>query len=203
MEYRAVGRRCAVDMDSLQLPISREETLSILAAKKFKVVEVDIISQARSCIGVSLYRRGARLFEAPATFDCSGFIKWLYGQSGVWLPRRSIQQRQLGEIVEISQVTAGDAVFVSSWTDYYINDPADGVGHVGIATVEKTVIHAANRQAGVIESSFEEFVGVGKFRGVRRYIPQDRYVVILETPVGREVETADDVRWIVLQSLSK
>ena len=75
MEYRAVGNRCAVILDSLELPTSREETLAILHHKGFALVEVDIIALARQCIGTSQYRRGSRLFEAPAVLDCSSFIK--------------------------------------------------------------------------------------------------------------------------------
>ena len=201
MEYRAVGYRCAVNIDSLQLPISKGEILSILVAKKFKVFEIDIVALARSCVGVSHYYRGARLFEAPTIFDCSSFIKWLYGQCGIWLPRRSIQQRELGESIELNQVASGDVVFVSGSTDYYPDDPADGVGHVGIATGNNTVIHAGNKRVGVIESSLDAFVENGKFRGVRRYIPKHREIIILKTPIDREVEVADDIIWIVLQSL--
>src|SRR3989338_8780587 len=103
MEYRAVGNRCAVILNSLRLPHSREETLAILNHKGFTVVEVDIIALARQCIGTSRYRRGARPSEAPAVVDCSSFIKWLYAQRGIWLPRRSIQQRELGEAVNLDE----------------------------------------------------------------------------------------------------
>ncbi|MDO8430459.1 MAG: NlpC/P60 family protein [Candidatus Taylorbacteria bacterium] len=203
MEYRAVGCRCAVDIDSLRLPIPREEILSILVTKNFKVLEIDIVALARSYVGVSEYRRGARLAEAPAIFDCSSLIKWLYGQCGIWLPRRSIQQRELGESVGFSKISSGDVVFVSGRIDYYFDDPTHGVGHVGIATENNTVIHAGNRKIGVGETPLDKFVCKNKFRGARRYIPKDRKITILETPVGREVEIADDIRWIVLQSLPK
>ncbi len=201
MEYRAVGYRCAVDIDALRLPISKEKIFSILASKNFKVIEIDIVTIARNCVGTSQYRRGARLSEAPATFDCSSFIKWLYGQCGIWLPRRSIQQMELGENIELSQIISGDVVFVSGFINYYLDDPALGVGHVGIATGHGTVIHAGNSRVGVIESSLGVFVGSGKFRGVRRYIPRHHEITIFETPTDREVEVADDIKWIVLQSL--
>lgn len=203
MEYRAVGNRLAVDIDSLQLPITKQEVLSMLAIKKFKVIETDIVALARKFIGVSKYRRGARLAEAPAIFDCSSFVKWLYGQCGIWLPRRSIQQREFGESVELNQVISGDVVFVSGWIDYYLNDPTDGVGHVGIATGDNTVIHAGNSNVGVIETQFDEFVGKNKFRGVRRHISKHREITVLETPADREVEISDDIKWIVLQSIGK
>jgi len=203
MEYRAVSNRCAVHLPSLNLPISTEDSLVILENKGFKVLEVNMIALARSCIQTSTYRRGAKPSEAPTVVDCSSFIKWLYGQRGIWLPRRSIQQRELGIPVPINEVGAGDVVFVSGWIDYYHTDPKDGVGHVGIATGEGTVIHAADRKVHVIESSFESFIGKTKFRGVRRYVPKDQIVLTLETPTDREVEIADDLRWIVLQSFPK
>ncbi len=201
MEYRAVGTRCAVSIDSLGLPISVEKSLAILISKEFKILEIDLIALARQCTKTSKYLRGAKPSDAPAIVDCSSFIKWLYGQRGMWLPRRSIQQRKLGIPVTLEDIYSGDVVFVSGSIDYYDNDPSDGVGHVGIATGEGTVIHAANREANIIESSLGNFVGKTKFRGIRRYVPKDQIVLTLETPANREVETADDLRWIILQSL--
>jgi hypothetical protein len=202
MEYRAVGNRCAVDFDSLNLPMPREEALAILSQKDFVVVEIDIVALARQCIGTSQYRRGARLSEAPAVFDCSSFMKWLYANRGIWLPRRSIQQRELGEVVEIDDLIAGDTVFISGRIDYYYDDPANGVGHVGVVTGDGTLIHAAGRKAGVAESPLDEFLDKAKFRGARRYIPKGVEVLTLETPFRRGVEIADDIIWIVLQSLT-
>ena len=203
MEYRAVGNRCAVILDSLHLPISHEETLVMLSHKGFTLVEVDIIALARQCIGTSQYRRGAKPSEAPAILDCSSFMKWLYAMRGIWLPRRSIQQRELGEVVSRDELVAGDIVFVSGWIDYYHDDPANGVGHVGIATCDGTVVHAADRKANVVETPLDKFVGKTKFRGARRYIPKDVEVLTFETPLNREVEIVDDIRWIILQSLPK
>lgn len=205
MEYRAVGNRCAVNLDSLCLTISREEILITLAHVGFNLIEVDIVWLARGCIGKSVYLRGARPGEAPAVVDCSSFIKWLYSMRGIWLPRRSIQQYKLGEAVELDQLIAGDIVFISGRIDYYHDDPANGIGHVGIATGEGTIIHAAGKESGVVESSIGDFMNVAdgttKFRGARRYIPKGSEVLTFETPAYREVEIADDLRWIILQSL--
>lgn len=201
MQYRAVENRCAAVLDSFRLPISHEEILAILKRNGFGAVAVDVLSLARQCICTSQYRRGARLYEAPGVVDCSSLIKWLYAKRGIWLPRRSIQQREFGEPVNLNEVIAGDVVFVSGKIDYYDENPADGVGHVGVATGEGTIIHAANSRVNVIESSITSFAGENKFRGARRYIPKDAEVITFETPPKRDVETADDIRWIVLQSL--
>jgi hypothetical protein len=201
LRYRAAGNRCAVNFRSLHLPIAQNEALAVLAAKGFRVIDVDLVALAKACIGKSQYRRGARLREAPSVLDCSSLIKWLYGQRGIWLPRRSIQQRECGAVVQPKDVVAGDVVFISGAIDYYLNDASDGVGHVGIATGEGTVIHAANRKVGIAESSLESFTDKTKFRGVRRYVPLGEKVLTFETPAGREVEIEDDIRWIVLQAL--
>ena len=203
MEYRTVSNRLAVHLPSLNLPITDTEALAILERKGFKVLEVNLIALARQCIRISSYRRGVKPSEAPTVVDCSSFIKWLYGQRGVWLPRRSIQQREFGITVPIEEISVGDVVFVSGWIDYYHTDPKDGVGHVGIATGEGTIIHAANKKAHVIESSFESFIGKSKFRGAKRYVELSKEIYTLQIPSNREVEISDDLRWIVLQSLPK
>lgn len=203
MEYRASGNRCAVIFDLLKLPISKTEALEILTRKGFVLLEVDILKIAQQCIQTSQYYRGAKPSEAPNIVDCSSFVKWVYSNRGIWLPRRSIQQREYGEVVEIENITAGDLIFVSGWVDYFDDDPKNGVGHVGIVTNNMTVIHAANKKVGVIETSIDKFIGKDKFRGARRYIPKNAEVLTFITPPKREVETADDVRWIILQTLPK
>ena len=71
----------------------------------------------------------------------------------MWLSRRTIQQIDLGIAVNPTDVMAGDLVFVTGRINYYQDDPAQGVGHVGIATGEGTVVHAANKREGIIEST--------------------------------------------------
>lgn len=201
MIFRAVGNRCAVILNALNLPISCWKTLVILEKAGFILLDVDMVALARQCIGTSKYRRGARASLAPVTVDCSSFVKWLYGMRGIWLPRRSIQQCQFGEAADFNDSIAGDVVFVSGRIDYYFDNPTYGIGHVGMATGEGTVIHAASMKEGVTESLLSEFIGNNKFRCARRYIPKDIDVLTFQTPSHREVETADDMRWIVLQSL--
>jgi len=201
--YRSVGNRCAVHLESLKLPISNEEALGGLERMGFKQLKVDMNALARECIQKSKYRRGARPVEAPEIVDCSSFSKWIYGQRGIWLPRRSIQQRECGETVQIDQMSEGDLVFVKGVFDWYYDDPEDGVGHVGIISGNETVIHAADADSNVIESSFERFISKLKFRGIRRCIPLNAEVITLEIPSTRDVETSDDLRWLILQTLTR
>ncbi|MBI2046166.1 MAG: C40 family peptidase [Parcubacteria group bacterium] len=204
MEYRAVGNRCAVNMDSLNVPLSRKDILTILIHEGFIMTPIDIMALARGCVGASQYRRGARPSEAPSVVDCSSFIKWLFGMRGIWLPRRTIQQCKLGEVVSFYNIVDGDVVFVSGRINYYEHNSDGGVGHVGIAAEGgKTIIHASAKDAVVAEVPFSEFVDKNTFRGARRYIsknPNNTSIMTFETPVSREVETSDDIRWIVLES---
>lgn len=199
--FRTVGNRCAVDLSSLRLSLSDTQALALLTSLDFRVIDIDLIHIARSYIGVSCYHRGARLTDAPAVFDCSSFMKWLYGQRGVWLPRRTIQQIELGASIDLSDIRAGDLVFTTGYINFYQDDPALGVGHVGIVTGEGTIVHAANSRAGIVESTVENFLRKAKLRGVRRYIPDPARVITLETPPSREIEMSDDIRWIILQQL--
>jgi len=134
-------------------------------------------------------------------------MKWIFGRAGIWIPRRSLQQRDWvgngGHAVnDRDDVRAGDLVFAAGWRDYYETDPAHGVGHVGIVSDARTVIHAVNSSVGVVESPLEKFLHLDRFRGARRMIPPDCVVLTLETPPEREVETEDDLRWMILQRLA-
>lgn len=206
--YRAVGNRCAVDLGRLPIADLRTDSAkrTALEALGCTIIPVDLVALARSCVGRSTYRRGARTHEAPGTVDCSSLTKWILGQAGIWIPRRSIQQRDcLGNggyaVNDRDDVRPGDLVFVAGWRDYYDDDPANGVGHVGIVTNERTVVHAANSTVGITESPLEEFLYIDRFRGARRMIPDSHTVLTLETPPERDVETEDDLRWMILQRL--
>lgn len=90
----------------------------------------------------------------------------------------------------------GDLVFVSGELNYYFDDPADGVGHVGIATGQGTIVHAANSQVDIEEVDVSKFLQKG-FRGAKRIIPQNSNVLTLSVPPDRDVESSDDIRWII------
>ncbi|MEK6896092.1 MAG: NlpC/P60 family protein [Nanoarchaeota archaeon] len=200
VSYRAVGDRCAVHFPSINLPISQNKALEMLAQRGFERLTVDIIALGRKLIGNSVYKRGARMYEAPDTLDCSSLTKWLYAQQGIWIPRRSIQQREHGVRVSPEEVMRGDLLFTSGHIDYYLTNSQDGVGHVGIVTGEGTVIHAANKMEGIIETQIEKFINNSP-RGATRVIPVGYEVVTLKTPQNREIEISEDIRWILLQNL--
>lgn len=199
MIFRSVGNRCAVILESLKLPMSDQDALETLRLKGFKLLDVNILALARDYLGRCKYARGARMSQAPEVVDCSSFTKWLYAQRGIWVPRRSVQQREYGHSVEPGEAGALDLIFTTGFKNYYRDDLPNGVGHVGIITESGTVVHAASESLGIVESPIESFVIDIKFRGIRRYIPADGKVLTFEVPHGFDIETSDDIRWLLVQ----
>lgn len=120
------------------------------------------------------YRYGS---TGPKTFDCSGFIRYVFRQEGINLPRTSRMQYREGEKVSRDQLRPGDLLFFSS--------PRSGKGRVGhVAMVvdvnEKdnslTFIHASSSK-GV---SYQKFPDGGYYS--RNYIGAKR--VLLDAPTA-------------------
>lgn len=91
----------------------------------------------------SPYRFGG---ESPRGFDCSGFVKYVFDQNGIQLPRRSVDQAQYGEEIALRDVQPGDLLFFRS---------GGQINHVGIVSSNRggrtRMIHASSTK-GVIES---------------------------------------------------
>ena len=96
---------------------------------------------------------------------------------------------------------AGDLVFTTGRINYFHLDPNYGIGHVGFATNEGTVIHAADKKQGVIESKLNDFVK--EFRGIRRLVLDDSNITTIESPADSVVEDSDQFRWMILQQCEK
>ncbi|MBQ7035899.1 MAG: C40 family peptidase [Clostridia bacterium] len=86
----------------------------------------NILAYAKNFLGVP-YRYGG---SSPSGFDCSGFVKFVYGYFGVNLPRTSYSQMQSGYAVSTDALQPGDLLFFR------------GGGHVGIYAGDNMYIHA-------------------------------------------------------------
>ncbi len=208
-EYRAVGSRCAVDLNALARLVPRERACSILEQWGFRIVRLDVVDIAAwHARRKTSYRVGCRMMEAPEAFDCSSFVKWCYGILGIWLPRRAMQQKRVVKAIPVIDLAAGDLLFTSgnSSYNYYHQDPSTRVSHVGIGTDRDTVLHASVKQKSVIESPLDEFLGTGELRGAGRVIPCGSDLVTLITPATSfrdPIETSDDVWWLIVSSVAK
>jgi cell wall-associated NlpC family hydrolase len=85
------------------------------------------------------YRWGA---TGPATFDCSGLVRFAYAHAGLSLPRTSRQQWGAGRHVEVAGLRPGDLVF-------WAHDPANPatIHHVGLYVGQGLMVHAPHTGA--------------------------------------------------------
>jgi cell wall-associated NlpC family hydrolase len=101
-------------------------------------------SGASGAISAALSKVGAPYVwgsAGPNSFDCSGLVKWAYGQVGVSLPHYSGAQYNVTTRISASQLQPGDLVF---WG-------AGGSEHVAIYMGGDQLVHAfgSNRATGV------------------------------------------------------
>lgn len=129
--------------------VAKPETTSVEAS--------DLISTAKSKLG-SPYVWGAT--GSRGSFDCSGFVGWVYAQHGVSLPRTSIEQSGVGQAVSKSDLEAGDLVF-------FHTRGGSRVSHVGIYIGNNNFIHASS-SGSVKISSLEEAYYTRAYAWARR-----------------------------------
>lgn len=120
----------------------------------------DLIETAKSKLG-SPYVWGAT--GSRGSFDCSGFVGWVYARYGVDLPRTSIEQSGAGEPVRRSELQPGDLVF-------FHTRGGDRVSHVGIYIGNNNFIHASSGGGHVKISSLDEAYYDRNYQSARRVV---------------------------------
>lgn len=116
-----------------------------------------ITKTALSNIGVR-YKPGG---TTPATgFDCSGLVRWTYGQYGIDMPRTAREQMQAGRAVSKEQLQPGDlVVFKISRRRGY---------HTGIFTGDGKFVHSPSRGKTVRVDAMDSDYWRPKFVSARR-----------------------------------
>jgi len=119
-------------------------------------VGVSAASAALSLLG-SPYRNGG---TDPTGFDCSGLVQFVFGQSGLALPRSVREQMRLGIPVPAGEVEPGDLLFFA----------IDGrtVSHVAIAVGLDRFVHAPSTRGVVREERLSADYWSRRFSGARR-----------------------------------
>lgn len=96
----------------------------------------------------------------PNGFDCSGFVRYVYQQHGVPMPRAVREQFQVGTYVERDRLEAGDLVFFST--------VAAGASHVGIMIGGDQFIHAPSERGVVRVENLGANYWASRFVGAKR-----------------------------------
>jgi cell wall-associated NlpC family hydrolase len=114
--------------------------------------------------GTALSLRGAPYRYGggdPQTgFDCSGFVRYVYQQHGVPMPREVREQFRVGKSVDRRRLEPGDLVFFST--------VAPGASHVGIMIGGDQFIHAPSERGVVRVENLGSQYWSARYVGAKR-----------------------------------
>jgi cell wall-associated NlpC family hydrolase len=102
-----------------------------------------VLATARDYLGIP-YRYG---HVGPESFDCSGYVKYVFGNLGYELPRTSYEQYKKSQRIKAKNAQPGDLVFFTT--------RKRAVGHVGIYLGNNQFIHAPGKGKTVTITSLD------------------------------------------------
>lgn len=111
-------------------------------------------------------------------FDCSGFVRWVYGQYGISLPRRSGDMMALGSSVPRKDLRPGDLVFFGK---------RKTITHVGIYTGDDKYIHSPRSGKSIQESNIDDRGRGEYYVGARR---------LLKNPGSNNISDKQKMAWV-------
>lgn len=134
---------------------------STTASRGDSSTEQKIIDYAERFLGVDYIWGGA----SPKGFDCSGFVKYVFGNYGVALSHSASSQANEGTAVKKANLQPGDLVFFDT------NGGHNGVNHVGIYIGGGKFIQCSSgSNSGVVISSVSSGFYAETFMTARRLL---------------------------------
>ena len=133
------------------------------AAPVAPVAPVAPASDGYALSGTALSLRGAPYRFGgvdPSGFDCSGFVRYVYQQHGVPMPREVREQFRLGTTVDRDRLEPGDLVFFST--------VAPGASHVGIVIGGDQFVHAPSERGVVRVENLSSQYWSTRYIGAKR-----------------------------------
>ncbi|MEN6476018.1 MAG: C40 family peptidase [Syntrophaceae bacterium] len=103
-----------------------------------------IIESAVSYLGTP-YRYGG---TTPEGFDCSGFVRHVFGENGINLNRTSYEQFRQGKAIPLAALRPGDLIFFGKVKREHCR-----IEHVGLYIGEGRFIHAASAHTAQVKIS--------------------------------------------------
>ncbi|MBB5149058.1 C40 family peptidase [Ureibacillus thermosphaericus] len=93
-------------------------------------------------------------------FDCSGFVRKVFSDLGIELPRTAKEMYEIGEPVKIGEIRPGDLLFY--------NTSGLGISHVAIYYGDGKMIHAQTGEGVSLSNFFDQYYWYDRFVGAKR-----------------------------------
>ncbi|MCS7199939.1 MAG: NlpC/P60 family protein [Caldimicrobium sp.] len=132
-----------------QAMLSEEDELAL----KRKFIEIS------TAYADSRYRLGG---VGNGYLDCSAFVKYVFEEIGIKLPRSSAQQFQVGVAVEENELIPGDLVFFRT--------RGKSISHVGIYIGDNRFIHISSSRKRISIDSLEDPYFKKRYAGAKRVL---------------------------------
>lgn len=116
-----------------------------------------VVANSMNYIGVPYVFGGT----SPSGFDCSGYVRYVFANAGIYLPRTADAQYEVGMPISSSELVPGDLVFFSTY-EY-------GPSHVGIYLGDGNFINASSSRGVAIDSLYSGYWG-SCYIGARRVL---------------------------------
>ena len=116
-----------------------------------------VVANSMNYIGVPYVFGGT----SPSGFDCSGYVRYVFANAGIYLPRTADAQYEVGMPISSSELVPGDLVFFSTY--------AYGPSHVGIYLGDGNFINASSSRGVAIDSLYSGYWG-SCYIGARRVL---------------------------------
>ena len=147
-----------LDADGLVGP----STYSALLGKSMPEVSRGSSALGRRIVASSMQYLGVPYVfggTTPSGFDCSGYVRYVFANAGIYLPRTADAQYECGYPVSTSELVPGDLVFFSTYEA--------GASHVGIYIGDGSFINASS-SSGVSNASLYSSYWGSCYIGARR-----------------------------------
>lgn len=161
-----------------------------------------IVNTIQNYIGVP-YKIGASVsFDAPKLFDCSSLVSFLYKESGVAVPRMSVDQLVFGKEISANDLLPGDLVFSNSGSGKIFYESVEwqkgtkveqGVDHVGIYLGDDMIIHATRTQGFVVSEKLSESSQFKNISGYRSLLDDEPRFVVTVPPERLDIRIREDL----------
>lgn len=140
--------------NKLKIKLEKKEIKSKKQEKKYTKMDksilddkINLLLKAKKLLGKK-YVYGAKVGDSQ-NFDCSSFVKELYKELGINLPRVSRQQARIGKPISKANLQVGDLIFFNTLGNY--------ISHVGMSIGGNKFVHASSKAGKIIVSDLTGF----------------------------------------------